>query len=550
MRRALLLARLALARSRFARGTGARQFLYVPPHFQLTDPSIAGDIMAGQIVLAGRSLLTSGRSPFSLPAPSEAFTQALEGFQWLAHFDASGRPSIRDYARRLAHSFMSDRQSAGKGIEPPSTVARRVISWVTHSEMLTEGTDIHEYRQIMAQLDRDIVYLRPFSKLKRIGIARLEAAVAILLHALATDVSTSAIAKAEAKLERAVSEAILGDGATADRNAATTARLASDFVPLLALYRARNVNPPAFIGMNLLRMVAFLRMMQHPDGGLALFNGAGLAPRDLVAEATRFASGRIPRRESAADAGFERLENEHGLLIVDNGASPKPGFGQSAGASALAFEFSTKSDRLIVNCGIPFAATGELSRIYRAGPAHSGITVNDFSIGRIGLEETLLGEKQAILRVDGQHSAPHRARDDRGETVTIGHDGLRAKTGYDVSRQLTLLDSGGLTAIDRLTSGASAPTPYRASLIFHLHPSVVPTRLSGGDAVVLRLPHQSPGRDIWVFVAPGHVLEIDESRCFEQETAKALTNRITLDIVMDGTTEIAWRLVPYRPDFA
>ena len=94
LRRFRLRMALAIARSRFAgRGLHASRFQFVPPHFHLADPSIAYDFLAGQIVLAGRSLLSGARIPFDLPPPSRDFAIALHGFEWLRHFEASGHPT-------------------------------------------------------------------------------------------------------------------------------------------------------------------------------------------------------------------------------------------------------------------------------------------------------------------------------------------------------------------------------------------------------------------------------------------------------------------------
>ncbi|HRE20218.1 MAG TPA: hypothetical protein PKW21_04200, partial [Rhabdaerophilum sp.] len=81
---------------------------------------------------------------------------------------------------------------------------------------------------------------------------------------------------------------------------------------------------------------------------------------------------------------------------------------------------------------------------------------------------------------------------------------------------------------------------------FHLHPRVMPLPLSRRDAIVLRLQHQVPGRDMWLFEAPGVPLQIETSRCYEQDFASPETEVIVVEVVIAGTAEIAWRLVPYR----
>lgn len=549
LRQAFLRRRLAFARSWFGRiRLRASRFLYVPPHLHLADPSVAADFLSGQIVLAGRSLLAGGRAVLDLAAPSTAFAVALHGFDWLRHFDASGNPAIREGARKLLAQWL-DRREAGQlpDAELPETLARRVIAWVTHSALISEKADFATYRRLITHLTRDAAMLQVLAKRRDIGMLRLEAAIAFLFFTLSLDRPPSAVRQSETLLGLALEDCILPDGGPKNRNAGAAVRLAADLIPLLALYRARQLASPDDLAPNLLRMIGFIRMMQHPDGGLALFSGAGLVTRDLVAQVTRFGAGRVARLDSAPDTGFERLEDEYGIVIVDSGRVPAPAFAGQAGASALAFEFSTKSDRLIVNCGMPPSAEDEVARSYRTGAAHSTVLIDDCALARIEAAEDSLGRREMRVFADEDGLAAQRAGEGGRESLAVGHAGLRGDLGYVLERQFTLLpNGGGLAGVDRIIDPDGRAENRRVTLAFHLHPRVLPVPLSRQDAVVLRLPHQAPGRDMWLFEAPGIAVHLEESRCFEQDIASPKTEAIILDVAISGPAEIHWRLTPYR----
>lgn len=552
LRRALLRARLSFARSWLGRSRfRASRFLLVPPHLHLADPSVAADFLSGQIALVGRSLLTGGRNVLDLVPPSAAFATALHGFDWLRHFEASGNATVREGARALLAQWL-DRREQGKlpEAENPDSVPRRVVAWITHSALITEKVDSKAYQRLLAHLSNDAAMLNILAGRKDIGILRLKAAIALLFHALSLSIDRPrpAIREAESLLVAALRDGIASDGGPMNRDAGTAVRLAADLIPLLALYRARQRSAPDGLGPVLLRLIGFIRMMQHPDGGLALFNGAGLVTRDLVAQVTRFGGGRVERLQSAPDTGFERLENEHAVVIADAGQLPERHFSGSAGAGALAFEFSTRSGRIIVNCGMPASAEGEMARHYRSGPAHSSILIDDTALAAIKPFETILGQRE--YRVASRDPGAHPQRDslDEQEILTIGHAGLRERTGYVVERRLILLPKGGgLAGVDRILDVDNRSENHRVTLAFHLHPHVLPAPLSRQDAVVLRMPHQTPGRDLWLFESPGIALHLEESRCFEQDTALPKTEAIVVDLAISGTTEIQWRITPYRP---
>ncbi|MCZ8184202.1 MAG: heparinase II/III family protein [Beijerinckiaceae bacterium] len=540
--------RLASARSWFGRRRfHATRFLFVPPHLHLADPSIAGDFLSGQIVLGGRTLLTGGRSPFDLPPPCRSFSVALHGFEWLRHFDASGDPEIRKGARQLARRWMAKRQQAAwPAAEDPEAVPRRLIAWITHSALMTDQADFSEYQGLLQHLQRDAAMARVLATQPQIGMLALEAAIALLFHALALDRPASALRQAESLFQDNLERSLARDGGPLDRNPATAVRLAANLIPLLALYRARHSGPPEMLGPNLLRLISFIRMMQQPDGGLALFNGGGLALRDLVSQVTRFGSGRVPRLDSATESGFERLEDENGIVIADAGRQPPPGFDENATASALAFEFSTKADKLIVNCGIPAWAEGEVARSFRVGAAHSTLLIDDQSFVSLAPQTSLLEGRAYGLTSAGEAGPVERVVTPGMQYLVLRHDGLAESLGYRVERHLTLLGGGGLQGLDRIIQTDGRGQNRRITLAFHLHPRILPVMLTRQDGVMLRLPHQQPGRDLWLFEAPGLPLHLEESRCYDQEILNPRTEAIILDVPISGSLDIHWRLVPYQ----
>jgi uncharacterized heparinase superfamily protein len=540
--------RLARARSWWgSRRFTASRFLFVPPHLHLADPSVASDFLSGQVVLGGRTMLAVGRLPFELPPPCRAFAIALHGFDWLRHFDASGEPDIRRGAHVLIRHWMALReQGRMPPAEDPRAIPRRMIAWITHSALISDQADFKEYRALLRHLQRDAAMARILATDSRLGAVALENATAFLFHALALDRPVSAIRNAEALFVNALERNIAKDGVPLDRNASTAVDLAASFIPLLALYRARQSSPPAPLGQLLLRLIGFIRMMQMPDGGLALFNGGGLALRDIVSQVTRFGSGRVTRLDSAGESGFERLENEQAILIADIGNLPPDGHDLSAHAGALSFEFSTKADRLIVNCGRPAWAEGETARIFRAGAAHSTILLDDRAHCDLVPEASLLENAAFGLSSAGEPGPVERVVTPEMQYLALRHDGLAHAMGYRVERHLTLLADGSLQGLDRIMDADGRQQNRRVTIAFHLHPRIVPVLLSRQDAVILRLPHQTPGRDMWLFEAPGLPLHLEESRCFDQEMLNPRTEAIILDVPIAGSTDIHWRLIPYR----
>lgn len=552
LKQAWLRMRLGLATSAlFRRSYRARRFAYLAPHIHLADPSIAADIAAGQVVLGGRSLLCGDRSPFLVNPPSEGFVQALYGFGWLAHCDASPRPDVRAHARKLVRDFLTLPEKERSPIaDHPAVVARRVIAWVTHSGLLAEGEDRPGYERLLDQLARDGALLAVYARRPDLGVSRLHAAVGLAFHALALDRGRRAIPRAEQALDSALAALVAPDGATQDRDCGTVALIAADLVAMLALYRVRQIAPPPAVASTLTDMIAFLRLLQHPDGGLTLMNGGGRIARDLAGEVIRSRRGPATLLTSAVETGFERLENAHAVLIADAGTPPRRSCAGRAGASALAFEFSSRADRIITSCGMPPGADAAIARAYRSAAAHSSVLIDGDGLGSLYDAMMVTGETETRLRPLSGSVAPLRARSETGETLKLGHRGFLDRHGYALERQLTLVDAfAGLIGRDRFDDLTGEARQRLVTIAFHLNPRLVPVRLSRPDAVVLRLPEGKPGYDQFVFEAPGHTVLVEESRVFEAGSPHNRSHCLVIEAEIAGSTEIGWRILPYMPEF-
>lgn len=543
MARAMLRLRLRLARGLLGRWRmKCSRFVLVPPQLALADASIAEDFLTGQVVLAGKSLLVSGATLFELEPPNRAFAEALHGFGWLRHFEASPDPRVRGGALGLLDGWMSRREAGfWASAESPAVIAHRLVAFILHSGLIGAQPTLDAYARLLGHLARDAAMLRVLARQRGIGMVRIEAAIGLLYYALAMDRPPDSLWRAEEAFSAAQAECLLHDGAPRNRDPASAARLAAMVIPLLALYRARSLDAPEALSQALQKLIGFVRLMQHPEGGLALFNGGSLVERDLVGEVTRFASASVPRPLSAPDAGFERRENEHGVLIVDTGPLVDPAFAAQAGAGALAFEFSTRAERLIVNCGTPVSADEPTRRLFRLASAHSGVLIDDAGVQAIVPGASLLDETVEVL-AGGDGLEP---QDEADGTLQVGHAGLSAATGYVIERRFRLLPEGGLEGADSFRELDERGEVKRGTLVFHLHPQVIPTPLARRDAIVLRLPNQKPGQDLWLFEAPGHSLVLEESRCFLDDFSSPKTECIVLDAAIAGTTTLRWRISRY-----
>lgn len=287
-------------------------------------------------------------------------------------------------------------------------------------------------------------------------------------------------------LRRELGEQILPDGGHFERSPMYHAILLED---LLDLLRLANVFPGLFQGDDVARwretagrMLRWLRVMTHPDGGVSFFNDAafGIAPElaaleayaaDLDVAAPALSSFGI---EALPDSGYVRMTLGPAVLIADV-AEIGPGYLPGhAHADTLSFELSVHGVRRVVNGGTSTYAEGPERLRQRGTASHSTVEVegqdssevwSSFRVARRARPFGVAwGEEEGALWLEGSH------------------DGYRRLPGRVTHHRRWRLSLGGLEVEDRLDGrfeAARARFPFAPG-------GNLPWIVEGGEGRVVR----------------------------------------------------------------
>ena len=508
-----------------AMGVRAPERLYVAPQdIRTADPTVADEIYAGYFSFDGKVVETNGRSPFSITPPSPGWRRSLAGFSWLRHLRAADRALARANARALVDEFLRTRTDfIDDPAYEPRVVARRTLSWLAQSPILLDGADQDFYERFMRALARNIRFLLRAMASERRASDRLLCAVALAAYGVCADAGRKFEIRATGLLDAELSRQILPDGGHIGRNPETPVELLLDLLPLRQAYAARGRRPPERLLASIGAMIAFLRVLKHGDGALALFNGMGRAPPDRLATILAHAAAAGAPMLDAPQSGYRRLEAGEAIVIVDAGAPPPPLFSFAAHAGCLSFEFSIGAERIVVNCGAPPSGSEALRRLARSTAAHSTLVVEDRSTCRIEARPGRGRPEERIVAGPVLVKAARRSTDSSHD-LELAHDGYVREFGLVHERMLALAHDGSqLLGDDRLVALRPGARAENFVLRFHLHPNV---RVTGANDRKVLL--SSGGVDL-VFEANAAVA-VEESVFF----AGAAAARKSAQIVVDG----------------
>jgi uncharacterized heparinase superfamily protein len=509
-----------------------------PQDIRTGDATVATEIMSGYFSFEGKIVETGDASPFALAAPSLDWRRRIAGFSWLRHLRAEGSEDSFATARALVEDFAeAGRFGAGDPALEAGVTARRMLSFLSQAPMLLDRADAQFAAAFFELLGRDARTLARFLAWRGLrGAERLSCTLALLEFAICTGAESGLKSYALSAFVVELDRQILPDGGHASRNPQTLLDLLLDLLPLRQLHVARGVNPPPALPAAIARMIPMLRLLQHRDGELALFNGMGATDPGALAAVFAHEPPESARVDAPA-SGYARLAAGDANIIVDAGSPPPFEFSERAHAGASSFEFSLGAERVVVNCGAPPLRQTEAREAARATAAHSTLTLDDQSSSVIAP----FSAKAASGRIaQAAKVTPARRRNIRmGEAIDVAHDGYVSRHALRHERILALARDGArLIGQDRLLAARSLTKPAAAcpyALRFHLHPSVVARLRRDGFGVDLTLP--SGARLVFEASQPA---ALEESVFFATPGGARATTQIVLSGEGGPATRLRW----------
>jgi uncharacterized heparinase superfamily protein len=499
----------------------------------------ADSLLRGRFRFQGAQLdVPEGTSVFDQPPPTPAWEEALHSFAWLPALSNAGGDNARRLATDLIGQWMQRYRLYSEPAWLPHIMAARLATIFSHARLVILNSEMTWRSRLFVSLREQSRMLERIAREAPEGLPRLQTAAVLALSGICLDDSPRRRDGGLTRLEEEIERQILPDGGHVSRSPEALLSCYRHLLMVLEALSATNEEPPHALRNAHDRMAPMLRFFRHGDGALALFNGGAEGDPRMIAGLLARDDIRGQPFHHARHSGYQRLTAGRSLLVLDCGKTPEGPFSLEAQAGAGAFEFSSGTDRIIVNCGAAGAANQAWSGALRATAAHSTLTLADTSSARIlpaGLMRDLLGPRL----LDGPVApVSRRVETAQGWSVEAMHDGYLKAFGLWHERQITLSPQGLMvTGRDRLVPDTGRPLAKGLSYTvrFHIHPDVRVSRLDGGG-ILLKLP----SGEGWRFRAGGGHLELEESVYLGGPTVRRTEQLVVSAVTKDAPAEVAW----------
>lgn len=445
------------------------------------------EIVSGTWRIAAERLLGAHLFPWSAPPPSPHFSARLHGFSWLRDLAAVG-PGAHECIGMQILSWVSGFGEWHPQAWAPELVAERLFAWLCHGKPAFEGGDPVMRPALMRSLGRQSRHLDLAAGDLREPLTRIKAGAALVL------VGCSGAPEGERFLDHglemlleACAAQMSPEGMHLSRSPEHLCEALCDLVAADDAMVRHAVETPKQIREAMTRMAGMLRFLRLGDGALPAFQGGGEGKAATLERLLNEFDGAQRPFTVAPQSGYHRLAAGAVVIVLDAGGAPPASFADRAHAGCLAFEWSSGSDRLVVNVGSSLELDPDWRVAGRATNGHSTLIVDD-ALSSV-FEQTRLGRGPA--RPTGPpHVTAKRTDDDEGAWIDAQHDGYRAEYGLIHRRTIYVDKAGkdirGLDALARPVNEPKTADPWRPpfTIRFHLHPRVSATLGEKGIAVL------------------------------------------------------------------
>ncbi len=510
-------------------GRGPTTLAALPPDSEergvaVGDPERGRAIMNGGFTIAGETVDFDAAWPS--PGIGDAAQVAVHRFDWLGHLAALDSVDARRFAEQLFESWDERFGTYHEVSWRADILAARMVTWLTHYAALFEPAEAAFRIRFLDSIARQLRHLRRIASQETAPMERIDVLKGLIYGETCVTSETERVRRSLSLLETELDRQVLPDGSHVSRSPGRQLATLEALIDIRAVLTAASREVPVALRNAIDRMAPMTRFLRHSDGALACFNGGGRPDPTHVSRILlrSDAQGRAPGR--APYAGFERIDANGMVLILDGGAPPDDAYDEEAHAGLMSFELSVGGQRLIVNCGAGPDTDAGWRQALRTTAAHSTVIVDDRNSCEV--TETGLGRRPRAIDCD-------RGEIDGNIWISSSHDGYEGRYGLTHRRRLYVGDAEpGLRGEDILVGDTEHPFAVR----FHLHPSVRAVIDGDRTSATLALPNG----DRWQLRADRPVA-LEDSVYWEDATGIARATQIVLRGETRGAaTQVKWRL--------
>ena len=415
---------------------------------------------------------------------SEKEKNSLHNFLWLNLVDRKNEKVI---IQKIIKDWINKFNSYRKDIWKESIVPKRIIAWLSNSDIILSNTNKDFEKIFLNSLMRQINFVKKNISTNRYETNKVSSLSAIILSGLVFKEYYSNYISGLKELRKMIENLFDEDGFPKNRNLENLVIFLQYFILIKEWIKDAQEPVPEYLEEIIRKNLICLNSFGSSNNRTPLFNGSTERELNSFLEYLEKLNYKTEKKIDCVGK-IQIIKNKKNSLYFDCGGTPEYKLSEDYQSGPLSFEFYSDYNKIITNCGYGRKISKKIRFLSKLTSAQSTLCINNVSV--VKFKKNNLINKAFGSTIDESFSVTNVKREEDKVKIKISatHNAYLEKFGYLHQREINFIKKDGIVqGIDTLLKKNENNKIINFSIRFHIYPGIETFQTVGGNDILLQI---------------------------------------------------------------
>ena len=435
---------------------------------------------------------------------SQKEKNSIHNFLWLNLID---RKNEKEIIQIIIKDWIKKFNNYQKDTWHESIISKRVISWISNSNIILSNTNKNFEKKFLSCLIRQINFTKKNFQTNIFDTNKISSISAIILSGLVFKEYYSNYTYGIKELKKIVEDFFDQDGFPKNRNLENLLTFTQYFILVREWIKSAQENIPEYLDEIIKKNLTCLNSFNNSNKVLPLFNGT--TERDLSSFFNYLEKLNYKAEDKLSFVGqIQVIKNNKTTIYFDTGGPPNYKLSRDYQSGPLSFEYFSGDKKIITNCGYGRKISNKIRLISKLTSAQSTLCLNNVSV--VKFKKNNLINKAYGSTIDESFNIEKVNREENKEQTNVSaiHDAYLKSFGYLHMREIIFFKKdSSLKGTDKLLKKHETEKFLEFSIRFHIYPGIETFQTVGGSDILIQISKNNS----LIFSSKNNIVKLEKS---------------------------------------
>ena len=435
---------------------------------------------------------------------SQKEKNSIHNFLWLNLID---RKNEKEIIQIIIKDLIKKFNNYHKDTWNESIISKRVISWISNSNIILSNTNKNFEKKFLSCLIRQINFTKKNFQTNIFDTNKISSISAIILSGLVFKEYYSNYTYGIKELKKIVEDFFDQDGFPKNRNLENLLTFTQYFILVREWIKSAQENIPEYLDEIIKKNLTCLNSFNNSNKVLPLFNGT--TERDLSSFFNYLEKLNYKAEDKLSFVGqIQVIKNNKTTIYFDTGGPPNYKLSRDYQSGPLSFEYFSGDKKIITNCGYGRKISNKIRLISKLTSAQSTLCLNNVSV--VKFKKNNLINKAYGSTIDESFNIEKVNREENKEQTNVSaiHDAYLKSFGYLHMREIIFFKKdSSLKGTDKLLKKHETEKFLEFSIRFHIYPGIETFQTVGGSDILIQISKNNS----LIFSSKNNIVKLEKS---------------------------------------